>query len=73
MTMDVIKNTDVNVSDEIIHHMKLMTREIGITWLAKTCKVVLTELVKPNEINICINLCKIMNLLENIKVNEMGT
>ena len=59
MTMDGIKNADINMNEEIIHQMKLMTRENGISWLANTCKIILTELVKPNEINICISLCKI--------------
>ena len=64
MTMLQNKNTGVNVNDEMVNQMKLMTRENGITWLAKTCKIILTELVKPSEINICMSLCKIMDLLE---------
>ena len=64
MTMLHNKNTGVNMNDEMVNQMKLMTRENGITWLAKTCKIILTELVKPSEINICISLCNIMDLLE---------
>ena len=72
MTMDGIKNTDINMNEEIIHQMKLMTRENGISWLANTCKIILTELVKPNEINICISLCKIIDLLEKNESERDG-
>ena len=70
--MDGIKNADINMNEEIIHQMKLMTRENGISWLANTCKMILTELIKPNEINICISLCKILDLLEKYESERDG-
>ena len=72
MTIDAIKNTEINMNDEIINQIKLITRENGIAWLAKTCRIILTELVKPNEINICISLCKIMDLLEKNESERDG-
>ena len=72
MTVDAVKNTEINMNDEIINQIKCITRENGITWLAKTCKIILSELVKPNEINICISLCKIMELLEKNESERNG-
>ena len=72
MPIDAIKNAEINMNDEVVNQIKLITRENGIAWLAKTCRIILTELVKPNEINICISLCKVMDLLEKNESEREG-
>ena len=59
---DNIYDSDIN--NEITDQIKRLTRENGIAWLARTCKIILTELVEPKKVNICRSLCKIMDLLE---------
>ena len=72
MAMGNEKAHNTALNDEITSQIKRLTRENGIAWLARTCKTILTELADPKKVNVCRNLCNVMELIENDEGEKNG-